>query len=219
MDFGNLFNLDNPIWKYLGRVWDALCLTALFVIFSVPVVTIGASATAVSYVAQKIMKDEEGHILNQFVNSFKSNFKQSTGVWLICLIVGAVLGVNIRFYYRMDSDISRVMMIVVLVISYIYFMIVHFLFPVIARFENPWKKQFALAFYLAMKNFGWTLLMITTTLVLAVLSVFITQFLVVFSVGLAALIDAWICNMIFDKYIKEQGLGNEYKEDVEREHI
>ncbi|MGN0427217.1 MAG: YesL family protein [Agathobacter sp.] len=206
MNFGNLFNLDNPIWKYLGRVWDALCLTALFVIFSIPIITMGAAATATSYVAQKIMKDEEGHILNQFVSSFKANLKQSIGTWLICLIVAVILGFNFWFYYHMDHDFARVMMIVVLVIGYIFLMIVHFLFPVIARFENPWKNQFALAFFLAMKNFGWTLLMITTTLVITVVSIFITQFLVVFSIGLAALIDAWICNMIFDKYIKEHGL-------------
>lgn len=208
MNFGKLFDMENPVWKYLGRVWDAIWLTVLWLVCSIPIVTIGASSTAVSYVALKIMKDEEGSITNQFFHSFKQNFKQATAVWLVALLLAIVLVVNFWFYYQMNNAFSKVFMIVLMVITYVFLMVVHYIFPVLARFDNSIKNLLIVAFVLAMKNFGWTLFMIVATLCVFAIGIFVFAPLLVGSIGLLAFLDAWILNHVFDKYIEENQLEN-----------
>lgn len=140
--------MDNPVWKYLGRVWDAIWLTMLWIVFSLPIVTIGASTTALFYVAQKIVKDEEGTIIKQFLEAFKSNFKQATIIWLILAAAGGVLGVNLWFYQQADTSFAKMFMIVLIVFTYVYLMVAHYIFAVLARFDNSVKNLFALAFCL-----------------------------------------------------------------------
>lgn len=212
MDFGKLFSIDNPVWKYLGRIWDAVWLTILWTVFSLPIVTIGASSTALCYVAQKIMRDEEGAVNRQFVAAFRANFKQATVIWLMMAVIGAVLGVNLWFYHQVDNSFGKTFMIVLLVFTYVFLMVLHYIFAVLARFDNSVKNLFALSFLFAVRNFGWTLMMITVTVCVAVIGVFVFAGLLLAGVGLAALVDAWILNHIFDQYIRDNHLGEENSE-------
>ena len=50
-------NLDNPVLHFLSQVYDVLYVTVLFVLFSLPVVTIGASYTALSCTMMHIAAD------------------------------------------------------------------------------------------------------------------------------------------------------------------
>lgn len=198
--------MDNPVWKYLGRVWDAIWLTMLWIVFSLPIVTIGASTTALFYVAQKIVKDEEGTIIKQFWETFKTNFKQATVIWLILAAAGVVLGVNLWFYYQSDTSFAKMFLIVLIVFTYVYLMVAHYIFAVLARFDNSVKNLFALAFLLAMKNFGWTLLIITITVCVLAIGIFVFAGLLIAGAGLIALVDSWILGHIFDQYIVENHL-------------
>lgn len=206
MNFGKLFDINNPVWKHLGRLWDAVWLTILWVVCSLPVFTIGTSSTAVSYVALKIMKDEEGGITRQFFHSFKQNFKQATLIWLGTLLLTAVLAVNFWFYYQWNNTFSKVFMIVLLVLSVMLMMVVHYIFPVLARFDDSTKNLLAIAFVMALQNLNWTVFMVVATICVFVIGIFVFAPLLVCSIGLLALVDAWILNHFFDKYIEEKGL-------------
>lgn len=206
MNFGNLFDMDNIVWKYLGRLWDAMWLTILWLLCSLPIITIGASSTAVCYVALKIMKDEEGGITKQFFSAFKQNFKQATLIWLGALFAAVILAVNLWFYYHMSTTFGKIFLIVLIVLTYVYLMILHYIFFVLARFSNSIKKLLIMAFVFAMKNFGWTLFMITATVCMIAVGIFGLAPLLFVSVGVLALLGSWIMNPIFDKYIEENHL-------------
>ena len=41
-----LFNYDSPFWSFMSRLADLIILNLLWIVFCIPVVTIGASTTA-----------------------------------------------------------------------------------------------------------------------------------------------------------------------------
>ena len=41
-----LFDMDNPFWRFMSLVADLIILNLLFVLCSIPIITIGASTTA-----------------------------------------------------------------------------------------------------------------------------------------------------------------------------
>lgn len=185
-------------WKNLG----CYLLTILWLLCSLSIVTIGAASTAVSYVALKIIRDEEGKVTKQFFHSFK----QATVIWLGALLLGVVLGVNFWFYYQMNNAFSKVFMIVLIVITVIFAMIMHYIFPVLARFDNTTKNLLIMAFVMALKNVNWTVFMVVATLCIFVVGIYVFAPLLVCSIGMLALFDAWILNHFFDKYIEENQL-------------
>ena len=62
----NLFNVENPVWVFMGKLVDMLILSGLWVICSLPVVTIGASTAALYYVTLKLANNEEGYTVRSF---------------------------------------------------------------------------------------------------------------------------------------------------------
>ena len=102
---GSFFGLDSPLMRFLSRLADIFILNILFLICCVPVITIGASATALYTVTLKMARNEESYMVKGFWKAFKSNFKISTIVWLIMLVLGIILGLD----YRITAAFTGVM--------------------------------------------------------------------------------------------------------------
>ena len=66
----NLFNYDNPVWRFIGKFGDLIVLNILWIITSIPIVTIGASTTAMYYVTLKLVRDEDGYTIRSYFRSF-----------------------------------------------------------------------------------------------------------------------------------------------------
>ena len=98
-----LFNMDNKFFTVMGHVADLMILNIVFLICCLPVVTIGASLTALHYVTLKMARNEESYIVRSFFKSFKQNFRQATIINLIMLAVGAVLYVDLNIVTNMTK--------------------------------------------------------------------------------------------------------------------
>jgi len=92
-----ILNFDGPLMSFITKITYSAYLNILWLICCLPIVTIGASTTALFYVSLKVAKNEEGSITKAFFHSFKANFRQSTVIWLILLVVGIVLGLSYAF--------------------------------------------------------------------------------------------------------------------------
>ena len=66
-----LFNMDNKFFVFMGRVADLIILNLLCILCCLPIVTAGASVTAMFYVTLKMARNEESYIVRSFFKSFK----------------------------------------------------------------------------------------------------------------------------------------------------
>ena len=98
---GKLFSYDSPIIQSINKIVDCAILSIIWLIFSIPVITFGASTSALYYTVNKVISHNRSHVWREFWGSFKANFKQSTIVWLILLVFTYVLGVDCIFLYNM----------------------------------------------------------------------------------------------------------------------
>ncbi len=147
-----LFALDNPLMRFLSRVADVLILNLLFIICSIPVITIGASLTAMYYCLFKIKDQEEGYLMKKFFHSFKQNFKQSTLMWLFMLIVGVVLFLEFLMYRDAAGTIGSVVRSVVLIGVIFWYLIGTYAFALQSRFYNTIKNTYTNAVLLLFAN-------------------------------------------------------------------
>ena len=94
-----IFDVDNGFFRFMTRVADALILNLIFLITCIPVVTIGASYTAMYNYCLKAVNNEEGYIWKSYWKSFKTNFVQGFLFEVIFAIIGIILYIDIKYMY------------------------------------------------------------------------------------------------------------------------
>lgn len=209
-----IFNYDNPVWRFIGKLGDLILLNILWVICSIPVFTIGASTTAVYYVTLKLSRDEEDSTIRSFFRSFKSNFGQATGIWLILLAVGLVLGVDFWFFSTRQMAMNNVLGAVLSAVSggllLIYLFTVTYVFALQARFYNSVKRTIFNAFFMSIRHLVYTVGMIVADGALVGASflslLYLPQIFIVFllfGMPLIAFANSYFFTVIFKKYIEE----------------
>ncbi|MGL6197328.1 MAG: YesL family protein [Lachnospiraceae bacterium] len=195
-----LFHLENPIWVFLGKLADMMLLTGLWFLCSLPVVTIGASTTALYYVMLKLTENKEGYIAASFFRAFKENLRQGIAAGILAAAVGIFLSCDLYVYYHMEGNFSVILFWLFLILTCLYAMTFAYLFPLMARCRTDLRHLFVMAFVMSIKNFGWTLLMIVSAGCLFALGIFVMAPLLVFSIGGTAYIHAKILNLVWNEY-------------------
>lgn len=156
----NLFNADNPVMQFLSKLTDLIILNILFILCCIPVVTIGAAATALYTVTLKAARDEESYVVQSFFRAFKNNFKIATPAWLIVLLLGIVFFLDFRFLSTISSTMSQIFLVFLMAAVILYLMLAMYLFPYIARFENTLAATLKNSLLLAIANLPYTLLLL-----------------------------------------------------------
>ena len=199
---GALFNLDNPVWNFMGKVADLVILNILAIICSIPVFTIGASWTALYFVTIRMVRKEEGYVIKDFFRSFKENFKQATIIWLLVLVVAAVFTGDILIYNMMPDKVPQIIIVVVVALGFLALSTVVYVFPLLARFENTTKNTIKNAFLLSIVNIPQTVTAIILMVLPVVLTLFVLELfpiIIMVGVSLPAFLTSLMLVRIFRK--------------------
>lgn len=202
------FNMDNGFFQVLSRIADLMILNIIFLITCIPIVTIGAAWTALYYVTLKMIRNEESYIVRSYFKSFKENFKQSTIMWLIALVLLVLLFFDYRIVNVMDGTIRQAMLIGLTVVALFLAMILTYLFPLQSKFYNTIKNTTKNALLMSIRHLPQTVIMLVIT-VAAVLITFFNNwtisygllFWILLGFATIALANSWFLVRIFDKYI------------------
>lgn len=196
-----LFSYDNPIWRFMGRVADVFLLTVLWAVCCLPVITVGASTSALYYVSLKMVKNNEGYLIKSFFKAFKDNFAQSTVIWIIMLAMGAFLGFDLYYFYNMKSQAAVAVFWLFFVFVILFLFMTVLVFPLEARLDTSVKNLFFMTFMVSIKNFSWVMLMLVAQICIIALGVFVFWPVLLVGAGVIAYIHSvilvWI---VFPKY-------------------
>jgi len=155
-----LFNPDSRIMIFLSRVADLVILNILWLVCCVPVVTIGASTTAMYHVIRHWQKDSVSSIMRDFFQSFKEDFKQATPVYLILLIPTVAVVMNAMLIFNPDNSaaVPSYLLVIWFISALILLFISSFVYPVMAFFADSIFKTLRNAMVLALANLPRTIL-------------------------------------------------------------
>lgn len=219
---GRFFNMDNKFFVFMGRIADLCMLNILCIVCCIPVITAGASLTALYYVTMKMVRNEESYIFRSFFKSFKQNFKQATVINLIMLAAAALLYLDTRITKAMADPMGKILTMIFALFTMIYLIILLYLYPVLAKFYNSIKNTFKNALLMGIRHLPYTFLMLvicaSPLLILFIPSFQIQMFLILlvilFGPALAAYCNSHFFVRIFDKYIPEKAEASEETEVI-----
>lgn len=132
----------SKFYRLGDKLGDIIILSLLWLVFSLPVVTMGASSSALYFAVHKRFHDSSATPARDFWRSFKQNVGQGIALNIVLLIYGLVAGFNIYFaifgwngmtlptWYAPIAGLLALPLLCT----------VPYTFPYLARFKNTFKN-------------------------------------------------------------------------------
>ena len=207
---GGLFRYDGFLFRFINKMVDAVGLSLLWLITSLPLITMGAATTALYYTTHKVIHYDRGRVWSEYWKCFLSSFKQATPLGLLMQVLIYLLGVNAYSSYIMvmSGNATLWIFLAVLIPLVLILMWAVYLFPLIARFHSTTKAVMKNCLLIALRNLPLTLLLV---------GLFVACVAVVFFVPLSftympvayMMLSSVILEKIFQKYMSPEDLAME----------
>lgn len=207
-------------WLYRASkmIGDIVIMSLLFLLCCLPVVTIGASASALYFTVYCKYQKRSDTLSKDFMRSFKENLKEGIIIHILYLIYSAVAGFNIWFAIFGLGDIRLpdwYLLVSFLPLLPIIFTL-PFVYPLLARFKNGIKGTLMNSFTLCMMNFPKFILILLIAAVAIAVSIFFPPSALVTPVAATYLIQM-LTEKSFDAAMRVEKAREESQEETESE--
>lgn len=154
----SIFRLDSPLMRGLTKLADLMLLNILAVVCSIPIVTLGASASALYYAIGHLQEDE-GSPTRDFFHAFRQNFKQATIIWLILAVTGAALLFATLYYLAVKMTGGMILLAITCLSWLVWSFLFAWTFPLQSKFENTIRNTLNNALLMSLAYLPRSLLM------------------------------------------------------------
>ena len=176
----------------LGFFWSLTCLG---------VITVGAACTALNESMRACLLEKERQPLKVYFKSFRQNFKLSTLVWLIHLLLIAVLALDLLYYSAGESTVDTLAMAAVCVLLTLLAFEMSVVFACMVQYRLTGVREiFARSFDFAFRRFIESLEMLFLTATVLMAGIFLFHAILPFAAGIIACINWKILPRAFQKY-------------------
>ncbi|MEG1857852.1 MAG: YesL family protein [Pseudoflavonifractor sp.] len=201
--FHAIFSGDNFVFRALGKVFDMVVLSALWLALCLPVVTIGPATAALYYACVKCIRRGEQSPYKNFWDSFRANFKVGAAAG-----IGGVLGCILLWLGWLllcsaaPGDTGGIVMRAAYGVALVLPLgTLCYLFPVLSRFTFGVGGLFAASFRLAVKHLPSTVILVLMMGEIA--NICLTYwFPFLLAPALGALLASLFLERIFKKYLQ-----------------
>lgn len=204
---GKFFQLDGGLMQFLTKVSDVVLTSILWLIFCLPLVTIGASTTAAYYTVVKVVRRQIGTMHREFFRSFKMNLKDSLIFGVIYLVMEAILAFNVYSGFRSMEETKADMAFYLMFFYAVLFLLViaHalYLYPALSRFVMKRSTLMKFALFAMFRHFPTTLALLALFLVSFVLMVLLPIGILVMP-GICLYLYSCLMERILWKYMSEE---------------
>ena len=143
------FNPDSPILSFLSSVWDFFILNLLALVCALPVVTAGASFSALAGVMTSFALEQTPIRARDFFVRFRIVFLRATVSWLLLLAFAALFFMNLRIAQNMPSALRLLTVSGLVFFALCLLLCSVVLFPSLSntkekRLPALWKRSFLL---------------------------------------------------------------------------
>jgi uncharacterized membrane protein YesL len=201
VSLSGFFSMDGPFYKVGSIVADIMILSFFWILFSIPIVTIGASTTALYYVMTRKVTNRDGYLFRDFLNGFKTNFKQATIIWLAALVIFGVLFLNIM-NINLVGDLKTIVLPVQICFMIELALVLFYIFPITSRFEVSLKDSIKFAFFMANRH------ILTSVCCIAIgagtlLAIYMYPLIILVAIGIYVYLTSFLMIRVFKKYRPE----------------
>lgn len=198
---------SEKILNGLSKIGDMLILNFIYVLSCIPIITIGASTTALYYTTLKMAENNESYVWRDYWKAFKMNLKQATVIWLVVFIGWTVIVLDVLLAGGFGTQLGTVVAIMMVIAAIFLGVLSLYVFPLLARFDNTVMRTMKNAVLIAIRHLPSTVLILlihAVPLLVAFVSIeaFVKGFIVImlFAASPLAYLESKLFVRIFYRY-------------------
>lgn len=155
----DLFSFEGPVMQFFHKTGELIFISALFLLFCIPVITAGSSVTSLYYATIKGVRRERGYVTQEFMRSMKRTFIKGAVLTVGMIVWYGLLGIGLsRAKGRMAAVYALFILMSICISVYI--------FPVLSRFEMKLSGMVKLSFVMSMRYLYFTIPIAAGTMLL-----------------------------------------------------
>lgn len=162
------FSVESPLYRFMIKLCDSVKLNLLWLLCSLPIVTIGASTIAAYSVTLQMVEGTEGYIGKSFFKAFKENLKQGIPMGILALVAAYAVYLDFQLFNGIEGN-PIFFLIMGMVAAFVFIMAFIYAFPLMARYENSIWKTLKNSYDIAVRYFLRTLFVVFLVFVECVL--------------------------------------------------
>ena len=192
-------NTEDKIFSGLSKIFDIVFLSVLWVVFCMPILTIGPATTALYYTTVKAIRKDRGYVWKEFWYAFKTNFV--TGLLYTMVLIVAIMGIYYGLALTANSKdtMLQIFHYTYIIVSVLVACLYAFLFPILSRFSLPRLQIMRMALFLSIRHILTTIVLLLLILAgcFAVVNVYP---LIFFVPGTITFLCSFLIERVFKKY-------------------
>ena len=197
------FSLEGKFYRFGLVVMDVLTVGFLWTAFSLPLITMGATTTALYYVCTKKHSGEEPNLFRTFLKSFKANFVKSTIIFLLLLSVAFLLWTNLHLLGQVDMGfLNNPIRIAIWMMLFQVLLVATNAFAILSRFEMTVLATMKYGLFMGYRNFFTTLSNWISLLAIFLISIFFPMILI-FMGGIYVYMSSFAFVRLFRKHSED----------------
>ena len=198
----NFFNPENWLWKFFGRLFDFFGLSCMWVLCSMPLVTVGAASIALYDTAAHCLRGSETNLARRFFGTFKKELVPGILLSILWAAIAMVFWFGYQIIYQMAQENSgfALFAVVYYVTLFIPFGMLCWVFAVQSRFVYRFFQMHKMALYFTFAHLPSTLAVVVMALIAIELCVDF-PFMVIFVPGILVYFQSWFIERVFKRYM------------------
>ncbi len=199
----NFLDSDGIFYSVCNGIYHVFMLNLIWLLFSIPIFTMGASTTALFKVMDNFLQKKSTNLFKDFFHSFKLNFKQSTFFWILFCGSSMIFYGAMKLMLSSNSTWGKFISPLVLVLYLEVILIFIYIFPVIAKYYLSSKDIVKVSFFLGNRYILLNLIIIAVILLIYYLMYLLPYYSILFFMGFYSITVLYLINPILNKYFKQ----------------
>lgn len=220
------------IFIYAGEVLFSLSVGGIlfYILGFIALVHIGPSTTALFYVTNRKVRDDDGYMMKDFFKSFRMNYKQGLIISAILTVVictlliniCAILGISVPLIGLQVSgnifgNFGKILLPFQLFILLEVVFISLYVFPMLARFHMKTKELIKTAFIISNKHIFTTIICVAILVGMVALGIMAHPIFFFVTVSGYALLSSYLFERVFKVYMPSE--EKELEDELENEYM
>lgn len=200
------FSINSKFYQNMSKIADMMILSILWLLTSLPLITIGSSSCALYYCIVKVIREDRGTVMKDYIHSFKSNFKQSFVVSLMAILLcvaGTAIGSVVYAIAESGETLTGIYFVYLVALGFGISWL-HYVISYIARFQAPLTTILKNTLVICLLNLPSSVSMMLLFMVVVAVWFFTlpgSAMTILLLPAVYALISSFLLERIYQKYI------------------
>lgn len=196
--FENLFSSNGLYARAMNWLWNILVISVLWLVCSLPLITLGAASTAAYYAMAKAVRHQTGKPIPEFFSALRTNFRQATILSLPVYGAAVILFAECVYLYS-DSSVPLAMLYLFYFLLAALLAAAGYLWPCLSRFSRGSLSLMKMSAVLVFRHLISTILLLLL-LAAAIIGVYLMPWSILLLPGLCIYAQTFLLEPILLRY-------------------